>query len=120
MTLPDHIAHFLRNKPQAAIDLFAHFYECYFSFAPQEVEATKTTLAFGTKKRYCYVYQFGKTFISCSLKLNELHEAPAIFFKCGQLSKDSFVHHFRLYEKKDVTPELKKYMKMALERSQTD
>lgn len=118
MTLPDHIARFLQNKPKTAIDLFAHFYECYSSFGPQEVEVTKTTLAFGTKKRYCYVYQFGKTFISCSLKLNELLDDPAIFFKCGQLSNDSYVHHFRLYAKEDITPALRKYMQMAMEKGE--
>lgn len=115
-SLPKHISQFLKGKPPASIELFAHFYESYMSIgaSDSDIETTKTTLAFGTEKRYCYIYQFGKNFISGVLKLNELLDDPEVFFKTGAVSGNTYAHHFRLYEKTDLNTSLKKYMKKAL------
>jgi hypothetical protein len=113
-TLPKDIASFLKDKPDVSVTLFQSFYEYYRSIGAEDVETTKTTIAFG-EKRYCYIYQFSKSFISGVLRMNELQEDPELFFKTGQVSSTTFVHHFRLYEKSDLTLALKKYMKMALE-----
>lgn len=115
-SLPTDVSVFLKGKPPVAVELFLHFYEFYLSIGAleTEIETTKTTIAFGADKRYCYVYQFGKNFITGVLKINELHEDPEIFFKARPVSGTTYVHHFRLYEKKDLNARLKKYMKMAL------
>lgn len=113
--LPENIALFLKSKPQVSVDLFIHFYETYLSLGSQEVETTKTTIAFGAAKRYCYIYQFSKKFVSGVFHLPSFHDEPTLFFKTGAVSATRFSHHFRLYSKEDVSPELVKYMKMAME-----
>jgi len=113
--LPKDITAFLKDKPPLSVELFQHFYDYLISIGAHEVETTKTTIAFG-EKRYCYIYQFSKTFVSGVLRMNELHEEPELFFKTGKVSSTTYVHHFRLYEKSDLTPALKKYMKLALTR----
>lgn len=114
VTLPDDIAAFLRNKPKVAVELFTHFYDAYLSLGPQEVETTKTTIAFGAAKRYCYIYQFSKNFVSGVFFLNNLQDEPALFFKARAVSTTRFSHHFRLYNKEDISPEFIKYMKEAM------
>ena len=98
------------------MELFRHFYDYYSSIGADYVETTKTTVAFG-EKRYCYVYQFGKNFITGVLRMNELHEDQELFFKTRQDSGTTYVHHFRLYEKSDLNASLKKYMKIALKKN---
>src|SRR6187402_873703 len=100
MALPKPIIQFLKNKPPLSVELFEDFYEYYISIGAKDIETTKTTLAFGSDKRYCYIYQFGKNFISGVLKLDELYEEPEIFFKAAKVSTESYAHHFRIYEKK--------------------
>ncbi|MDB5256147.1 MAG: hypothetical protein JWM14_842 [Chitinophagaceae bacterium] len=112
-TLPKDIAAFLKSKPPLSVELFLLFYNYYVSIGADYIETTKTTVAFG-KKRYCYIYQFSKPFISGVLRLNELHEDPDLFFKTGKVSSTTYVHHFRLYEQSDLNAALKKYMKLAL------
>ncbi len=115
--LPADIASFLKGKPPVAVELFRHFYDYYVSIGADYIETTKTTIAFG-ETRYCYVYQFGKTFITGVLRMNELHEDPELFFKTRQASSTTYVHHFRLYEKSDLNTALKKHMKTALKNKE--
>lgn len=114
-TLPKDIAAFLKGKPPLSVELFLQFYNYYLSIGANSIETTKTTVAFG-EKRYCYIYQFSKTFISGVLRMSELHEDPDLFFKTGQVSSNTYVHHFRLYENADLNADLKKYMKQALKK----
>ncbi len=114
--LPKDIAAFLKDKPPLSVELFLHFYDYLVSLGAHEMESTKTTIAFG-EKRYCYIYQFSKTFISGVLRMNELHEDPDLFFKTGKVSRTTYVHHFRLYEKSDLTTALKKYMNLAFNKN---
>jgi len=112
-TLPKDIASFLKGKPPLSVELFLQFYNYYVSIGAGYIETTKTTVAFG-EKRYCYMYQFSKTFVSGVLRMSELHEDPDLFFKTRQVSRTTYVHHFRLYEKSDLNTALKKYMQLAL------
>ena len=114
--IPKPIEIFLKGKPPASVELFQHFYNYYNSIGAKEIETTKTTIAFGADKRYCYIYQFGKNFISGVLKLNEEIDDPEIFFKTGAVSASTYAHHFRLYEKTDLNTTLKKYLKKAMGR----
>lgn len=111
---PKELTAFLKGKPPAAVELFLEFYRYYLSIGADAVETTKTTVAFGDK-RYCYIYQFGKTFIGGVLRLKSLHDRPDLFFKTGQVSGTTFVHHFKLYEVSDLNADLKKLMKKAWE-----
>ena len=114
--LPKDIASFLKDKPPVSVELFHHFYEYYVSLGADYIETTKTTIAF-EEKRFCYIYQFSKTFITGVLRMNEWHEDPELFFKTRQVSGTTYVHHFRLYEKSDLNAALKKYMKLALNKN---
>lgn len=110
------IVAFLNDKSPASVELFRYFYDYIVSIGAEEIETTKTTIAFG-EKRYCYIYQFGKNFITGVLRLNELHEDPELFFKARKVSNVTYVHHFRIYKKSDLSPALKKYMKLALNKN---
>lgn len=112
---PKDIAAFLKDKPPVSVELFQHFYDYVVSIGADYIETTKTTIAFG-EKRYCYIYQFSKAFVTGVLRMNELHEDPELFFKTRQVSGSTYVHHFRLYEKSDLTPAMKKYIKLALNK----
>ena len=83
--LPKDIAAFLKDKPPVSVELFQHFYDHIVSIGANYIETTKTTIAFG-EKRYCYIYQFGKTFITGVLRMNELHEDPELFFLTRKVS----------------------------------
>jgi hypothetical protein len=111
---PKHIEIFLKGKSPASVELFKQFYEYYVSIGADEVDITKTTIAFGVEKRYCYIYQFGKDFISGVLKLEDEIDDPEVFFKTGRVSSSTFAHHFRIYENSDLNASLKKYLKKAL------
>src|SRR6478735_8730671 len=100
--LPKNIDLFLSHKPPVSKALFQYFYEYLNSIGGNEFDVTKTTIAFGKKRRYCYVYQYGKDFISGVLRLDELHDHPEIFFKTAKINNKTCVHHFRMYEKKDL------------------
>lgn len=115
-TLPKEVELFLKDKPAASVALFRYFHEYITTISTNGLDVTKTTIAFGKKRRFCYIYQFGKDFISGVLRLDEEHDDPEIFFKTGKVSGKTYVHHFRLYEKKDLSKVLKKYLKMAAER----
>jgi len=115
-SLPIDVSAFLKGKPSRSVELFLHLHDFLADAGGNEMETTKTTIAFGIERRYCYVYQFGKDFISGVLKLDELHDDREIFFKTGKVSGSSYSHHFRLYEKKDLSKGLKKYLKMAMKR----
>jgi hypothetical protein len=115
LALPKDITTFLKGKSPLSVELFIYFYQYYTSIGAIHAETTKTTIAFG-EKRSCYIYQFGKSFIGGVLRLDELHEDPAVFHKTRQVSGTTYVHHFRLYEKSDLSSSLKKYMKLSLTR----
>src|SRR5688500_7733116 len=100
VNVPKAVSLFLKDKPPAAVELFMHFHQYLISIGGKEIETTKTTIAFGADRRYCYIYQFGKNFVSGVLKLDELHDDPEIFFKTGKVSASTYAHHFRLYDKK--------------------
>ena len=113
--LPENVKHFIRSKPPKAAALFLHFYECFSNLGEIDLEVTKTTVAFGKTGRYCYIYQFGKDFVSGVLRLGQLYDEPTVFFKTRAVSSKTFAHHFRLYEKEDVNKIMKEYMKLAIQ-----
>jgi hypothetical protein len=115
-TLPNDISLFLQGKSTDAVNLFNDFYKQYISIGATCIEATKTTIAFG-EKRHCYIYQFGKHFITGVFRINDLHEDPELFFKTRKDGPRTYVHHFRIYDPADIPP-LKKYMTLAIKSNE--
>ena len=78
----------------------------------------KTRIAFVAKIRFAGVTKIGKDYIQCSLLFDKLY-AEECFYQIEKIpaarpgGRGYFANRFRLYKKSDLTPKLKKYMRMA-------
>ena len=106
---------FLRGKPAESADLFNFFLDEYREIGPFELHPVKTRVALLTKMRFCAVNKIGADHIDIHLVLTQLFEDTLCFYKIDNLANRFFVHHARLYNKDDITDELKKYMALAYE-----
>jgi len=106
---------FLQGKPSKSIELFNYFLSEYKKIGPFELHPVKTRVALLTKMRFCSINKIGTDYINIHLVLTSLFEDASSFYKIDNLANRFFVHHARLYDKDDITGELKKYMAMAYE-----
>jgi hypothetical protein len=106
---------FLKGKPQKSIELFNFFLAEYRKIGPFELHPVKTRVALLTKMRFCSINKVGADYIDIHLVLTQPFENADCFYKIDNLANRFFVSHARLYERNDITDELKKYMAMAYE-----
>ena len=106
---------FLKGKPEESVELFHFFIEEYRKIGPFELHPVKTRVALLTKMRFCSINKVGPNYIDIHLVLTALFDDTACFYKIDNLANRFFVHHARLYEKNDVTDELRKHMTLAYE-----
>ncbi|HZY36870.1 MAG TPA: DUF5655 domain-containing protein [Mucilaginibacter sp.] len=106
---------FLKDKPEKSVALFHFFLDEYRKIGPFELHPVKTRVALLTKMRFCSANKIGKNYIDIHLVLTTLLEDTSCFYKIDNLANRFFVHHARLYDRDDITDELKKYMAMAYE-----
>lgn len=104
---------FLEGKPVAMAALFYDFLSEYQDVGPFELHPVKTRVALLTKMRFCSVNKIGADHIDIHLVLTSSFDRASCFYKIDNLAGRFFVHHARLYDKSDITDELKKYMVMA-------
>ena len=107
---------FLKSKNEIAVKLFHHFINEYKTIGDFELHPVKTRVALLTLMRFASINKIGKDYVDGHLVLVQPFDAKC-FYKVDNLSDRFFVHHFRLYEKSDITP-LKKYMKKAYQVGQ--
>jgi hypothetical protein len=104
---------FLSGKPAKSVELFNLFLDEYRKIGPFELHPVKTRVALLTKMRFCAINKIAADYIDIHLVLTSLFEDASCFYKIDNLANRFFVHHARLYNKEDITGELKKYMALA-------
>jgi hypothetical protein len=106
---------FLKGKSAQSVALFHDFLSQYRKIGPFDLHPVKTRVALLTQMRFCSINKIGTDHIDIHLVLTQLFEDTACFYKIDNLANRFFVHHARLYNKDNITDELKKYMAMAYE-----
>lgn len=112
------VDHFFNGKPPLVRELYDHFIKQFQSVGKVTIHPAKTMIGIATpRKRIAYVTQFGKSFIHVVFPFNKPYEDNLCFQKIAKVPDDSnqYNHHFRMLSKEDVTPEVKKFMKLAIE-----
>jgi len=104
---------FLRGKSVKSVELFDFFLSEYRKIGPFELHPVKTRVALLTKMRFCAINKIATDHIDIHLVLTESFKDAVCFYKIDNLANRFFVHHAHLYNKDDITDELKKYMAMA-------
>jgi hypothetical protein len=109
---------FLKGKTPYAVELFHYFVDQYKKIGKFDLHPAKTRLAFVAKIRFAGVTKIGKDYIQCGLLFDRLYNDEC-FYQIEKIpparpgGREYFANRFRLYKKSDLTPKLKKYMRMA-------
>ena len=109
---------FLAGKSSRAVLLFNYFISEFEKLGPVIIHPAKTMIGIATaRKRIAYVTQFGKSFIHVVFPFEQPYPDNLCFQKIAPVPGDGkqFNHHFRMLAPEDVNPEVKKFMKLALE-----
>jgi hypothetical protein len=108
------LSDFLNGKSEHTLSLFWHFTETYQKIGKVTVHPTKSMIAFAGKTRIAYVIRLGKDFVDIVFPFKEQYPDNLCFHKIAQVpGSQQFNHHFRMYSKKDINPEVKSFMKKA-------
>ncbi|QKJ32252.1 hypothetical protein HQ865_21640 [Mucilaginibacter mali] len=87
--------------------------EAYKSIGPYELHPVKTRVALLVKMRFASINKLGTDYLDGHLVMVEPHPNDTIFYKIDNLNNRFFVHHFRLYNMADITPEFRRHMAIA-------
>lgn len=111
---------FLQGKPQHTIFLFWHFINAYKQLGDVTVHPTKTMIGIATTKRIAWVIKLGKNFVDIVFPFTERYNDNLCFHKIAQVpGSQQFNHHFRMCSIEDINDEVKSFMKLALDKSNT-
>jgi hypothetical protein len=110
------VSKFLKGKSPKSVELFKAFVQAYEEVGVFELHPVKTRVALLTLMRFAAINKLGKDFIDGHLVLVESHDDEC-FRRIENLNDRFFVHHFRLYDVKDLT-RIKPYMKLAYQVGQ--
>ena len=103
---------FLKGKNAQAIELFNSFITEYRRIGSFDLHPVKTRVALLTLMRFCAINKIGKDYIDVHFVLTKAY-AHACFYRIDNLANRFFVHHLRLRNASDITPEVRKFMKLA-------
>jgi hypothetical protein len=104
---------FLKGKTEKAVALFHHFLNEYRKIGDFELHPVKTRVALLTKMRFCSINKIGSDHIDIHFVLTAPHPDNLCFYRIDNLANRFYVHHLKIYEKADINPEVKKFMKLA-------
>ncbi len=107
------LATFLDGKPDRAIGLLDYFLSEYRKIGDFVLHPVKTRVALLTKMRFCAINKLGEDFIDVHLVLTEDHSSEAGFRRVENIGNRFYIHHLRLHRKSDLTPAVRKFMRMA-------
>jgi hypothetical protein len=110
---------FFAGKPLITRELYEHFIKQFKSIGPVTIHPAKSMIGIATtRKRIAYVTQLGKNFIHVVFPFEKSYTENLCFQKIAQVPGDTkqFNHHFRMLSKEDVNAEVKKFMKLAVEK----
>jgi hypothetical protein len=106
---------FLKGKTKPATDLFNYFISEYKKMGELEIHPVKTRVALLAKMRFCSINKIGADHIDVHLVFTKPYDDNLCFYKIDNLANRFFVHHIKIYNKSDINPEVRKYMKLAYE-----
>lgn len=90
----------------------------YLQITEIKVYPTKSMIALGARINFAYVTQLGKNFIDVVFPFKQVYDDNLCFSKIKQVpGTDQYNHYFRMYFKEDINDEVRKYMRMAWEKS---
>ncbi len=104
---------FLSGKTETSLELYHCLIEAFKKIGDFELHPAKTRIALNNKMRFASINRLGKDFLDGHLVFTEKFRNSLCFHKIDEVTKTSYVHHFKLYSKSDLTNELKGYMRMA-------
>src|SRR5688572_18039768 len=110
---------FFVGKPPLTRELYDHFVKNFKTIAPVTIHPAKTMIGIATpRKRVAYVTHFGKNFIHVVFPFDQAYEDNLCFQKVAKVPDDSkqYNHHFRMLSKEDLNSEVKKFMKLAVQK----
>jgi len=112
------IESFLAGKSAHTLSLFEHFVTEFEGLGTISLHPTKTMIAVDNgQKRIAWITQLGKNFIHVVFPLKEPFYDNLCFQKVAQVpGSQQFNHHFRMLHKEDLNNEVRKFMKLSLER----
>jgi hypothetical protein len=113
----EELSEFLSGKSEHTLSLFWHFVKTYQEIGNVSVHPTKTMIAIAAKTRVAYVTRLGRDFVDVTFMFDQPYNDNLCFKKIAQVPGTSqYNHHLRIMFKEDVNSEVKKYMKLALEK----
>jgi hypothetical protein len=115
---PDHQpASLLHGKNEYSLGLFNLFVDEFKKIGDLELVHTKSMIAFDNgKRRVAWLTQVGKNFIHVVFPFKKAYPDNYCFQKVAQVpGSNQFNHHLRILFPEDINPEVKKFMKLALE-----
>lgn len=108
---------FLGGKSELTTSLFWHFTKTFQKIGKVTVHPTKSMIAYAAQKRIAYVIQLGKNFVDVVFPFNQPYNDNLCFRKIAQVpGTQQFNHHLRIMSKDDVNVEVRRFMKLAVER----
>lgn len=101
---------FLAGKTEKATGLFLYFIDTYKQIGDFDLHPAKTRIALVAEMRFCAINRLGKDFLDGHFVFPRRYSDTVCFHKIDQFGDRAYVHHFRLYNKEDITDELNEYM----------
>ena len=108
---------FLEGKTSATLELYKHFMGAYKDLCDFQIHPVKTRVSLLKQMRFASINRLGKDFLDGHLVFHEPFRNTLCFHKVEMISKNQYVHHFRLRNKGDVTEELKSFMSKACQET---
>ena len=106
----------MKGKSELTIELYHHFIHELRKFGKFKLHPAKSRIAFAADIRFGYIKTLGKNFVDIALTFNQPYHENLCFYRIGEVPGGKYYQHYlRIYRKKDVNDEVKKYMKMAIE-----
>ena len=107
---------FLRGKSETTIILYNHFIEELLKIGPFKLHPAKSRIAFAALIRFGYIKTLGKNFVDVAFTFNKPYTDNLCFYRIGEVPGGKYYQHYlRIYQKKDINTEVRKFMKMALD-----
>ena len=107
------VAGFLKGKSLAAVDLFNYFVNEYKKIGPFDLHPVKTRVALVTQMRFCAINKVSNDFIDVHFVLTRSYDDSSCFHRIDNLADRFFIHHLRIRNRSDISPEVRKFMKLA-------
>lgn len=107
------VENFLANKTEKALGLYELIISEFKKIGDFELHPAKTRIALNKKMRFASINKLGKDYLDAHLVFTQRFDESLCFHKIDTVTETAHVHYFRLSNKKDITEELKGYMKLA-------